>query len=357
MAHAAVIRLNFTSSKRAYSPQALPSSYSETRPDQMIMDTLMSYERMIGNYPQPHVDAPCFNGQMKPIHASVLPQGHDSGSALGAFDMCMSSARQMLHIINSLSPSDYEFLEPSIAVSSHHSSALSLLMTRMQCCWDLSRKVFIQEVERLGLVNSHLPDFQKLLSELGIIETALRHLGETFPIGSKRCILVLCLVVFRLISYQRSSLTSWQPSCAGSSIQHLIIHELKNALSATLYITSQLLLTCLSMHSMHFLMRHLLVLPLSSLCTAVSLITIPNNQICLYTCDQYKKRDRKVDVPVQAIFEKEACRHETQTLQHRKRYQASSITATLWRPRVTCHTSFPILRLHYESSIFFGFRR
>ena len=86
------------------------------------MDTLMSYERMLGNYPEPLAGASCGGSEMNPLHSSMIPRGSGSGSALGAFDMCICSARQILHIINCLAPADYEFLEPSIAVSLNESS-------------------------------------------------------------------------------------------------------------------------------------------------------------------------------------------------------------------------------------------
>jgi hypothetical protein len=112
MAYAAVIRLNFSLANKSYSPIPVPSSYVAA--DQVVLDTLISYEQAISSfYPGPAIYN---NNVQNPINSSVPVTGPLSGSAMAAVELCISSSRKIVWILNLMSQDDYRFLEPIIVV-------------------------------------------------------------------------------------------------------------------------------------------------------------------------------------------------------------------------------------------------
>ena len=124
MTHAAVIRLNFSWAQKAYSSQPVPPKYTEA--NQVVMDTLIGYERMLGNVPMSSDSGFSLSIGQSSIHSSMVPTGPVAGKALAAVETCLSSARQIVRIISCFGAADYEFCEPIVAVSSiFHIAALT----------------------------------------------------------------------------------------------------------------------------------------------------------------------------------------------------------------------------------------
>lgn len=130
MAHAAIIRLNFRLAEVAYAKGAMDSpsvafgiasARAQNAGDNehaILIEGLLGYERAYSQVPSSAGSA-----QSQARDGSHSPASQ-VGNAIAAADKCMHSAREIVRIVGSIGPNDYEFLEPVIGVSSQ------LLLTR-----------------------------------------------------------------------------------------------------------------------------------------------------------------------------------------------------------------------------------